>query len=450
MKTISRKLCAVILITIGLIPLMPASSPASCITIDCSNIVVTTSCSNCVMVDYNATARDTCCTNKITLTYYPPATNCFKVGTNWAEAIASDECGNTATDYFSVTVIEETNPPVIHCPSIILVKSTTNSFGPNLVPNPGFETYSSCPTAMGQISLATPWFSVNTATPDYYNACAGNNAFISVPYNYYTLPRQGISPHGGQAYAGIIAMDNIAEQGNSEPQAEQVVRTYPEVKLTSPLKAGQAYQVGFYASLAPLSDCGIDNLGAYLSAKKENQLNEGGNGAQQLGVNPQVRNPAGSFLFYTNWTLVEGVYTATGGESYLTIGNFYNNAGTPTKLTVGPGSSRGNPGPIRFAYYFIDGVSVAEVNSGYNFTTNFPVNAEGNRFVVTSCSNAQVFYGATASSSACSDVTVNCTPPSGSTFAPNTTNVVECVAKDCCGNTSTCSFTVVVLPGGCN
>jgi len=449
MKAMSRNLCAVILIIIGLIPLMPVSSPAGCLTIDSSNIVARVACGDCAMVRYNAVARDTCCTNGIKLTYNPPATNCFTIGTHGVQAVATDDCGNTATNFFTVTVTEETNPPVIHCPTIILVKSTTNSFGTNLVPNPGFETCSSCPTAMGQISVATPWFSVNTDPPDYYNTCAGNNAFVSVPYNYYSS-RGGLWPHGGQAYAGLIALDNSPEQGNSKTVIDVNVRTYPEVKLTNPLKAGHIYQVGFYASLANLGSGAVDNLGAYLSATQESQLHELGNGAQPLLVTPQVRNPAGKFLAVTNWTLIGGAYTATGGESYLTIGNFYPNSETPTERTTSIKSTGGNTGGSLFAYYFIDDASVAEVNSGPDMYTNLPANAEGNRFVITSCSNAQVFYGATASSTTCTDVTLTYSPPSGSTFAPNTTNVVECVAKDCCGNTSTCSFTIVVLPGGCN
>ena len=43
----------------------------------------------------------------------------------------------------------------------------------------------------------------------------------------------------------------------------------------------------------------------------------------------------------------------------------------------------------------------------------------------------------------CSDVTVECTPPSGSTFPFGTTTVV-CVAQDASGNQSACSFDIVV------
>ena len=39
----------------------------------------------------------------------------------------------------------------------------------NLVPNPSFEDYTSCPTSVAQITLATPWVTPTTGSPDYFN-----------------------------------------------------------------------------------------------------------------------------------------------------------------------------------------------------------------------------------------------------------------------------------------
>jgi hypothetical protein len=63
-----------------------------------------------------------------------------------------------------------------------------------------------------------------------------------------------------------------------------------------------------------------------------------------------------------------------------------------------------------------------------------------------SCTNLQVFYTVTVTNSCCTNITVQCTPPSGSFFAPGTTNKVHCVAtEDCCSNTASCDFTVTVV-----
>ena len=52
----------------------------------------------------------------------------------------------------------------------------------NLVPNGDFETYSLCPTALGQITRASGWH-VSSLTPDYYNSCAGFGNNVYVPRN---------------------------------------------------------------------------------------------------------------------------------------------------------------------------------------------------------------------------------------------------------------------------
>jgi Flp pilus assembly protein TadG len=44
----------------------------------------------------------------------------------------------------------------------------------------------------------------------------------------------------------------------------------------------------------------------------------------------------------------------------------------------------------------------------------------------------------------CSSATVVCDPPSGSLFLFNTTNTIHCVARDGCGNSNTCDFTVTI------
>jgi hypothetical protein len=50
-----------------------------------------------------------------------------------------------------------------------------------------------------------------------------------------------------------------------------------------------------------------------------------------------------------NWVKVSGCYLAQGGEEYLTIGNFFDNANT--QITAGNGSS----------YYYVDDVLVEEI-----------------------------------------------------------------------------------------
>jgi hypothetical protein len=114
------------------VTVLPGASCGSngCITILSTNLFIDAPCStNCVVVPLSATAIDTCCTNDMTLQYYLGGTSisatdtCFSVNTtNTVEVVAMDGCSNTASSYFTVTVIQDSNPPVIlSCPTNITI-----------------------------------------------------------------------------------------------------------------------------------------------------------------------------------------------------------------------------------------------------------------------------------------------------------------------------------------
>ena len=68
--------------------------------------------------------------------------------------------------------------------------------------------------------------------------------------------------------------------------------------------------------------------------------------------------------------------------------------------------------------------------------------------IVLNCTNASgtiATFNVTATDNNDASVTVVCTPPSGSAFPPGT-NTVNCTATDAAGNTSSCSFKVIILP----
>jgi hypothetical protein len=209
----------------------------------------------------------------------------------------------------------------------------TSSRAVNLVPNPSFETYSSCPTSFGQLTLATPWSLPNTGTSDYFNACApATFPSVNVPYTQlgYRPARTGVGMAGFIPYS-----------------AAPDYREYCEVQLTSPLVASQSYTVSFYLSLADTASIAIDRIGAYLSAGPVGPFNNDA----PIAVTPQIESPAAAFLTDpVNWMLVSGTYVATGGEDHIVIGNFHDDATTST--VPGPDTWPGG------AYYFLEDVSV--------------------------------------------------------------------------------------------
>jgi hypothetical protein len=203
----------------------------------------------------------------------------------------------------------------------------------NLVPNPSFESYVSCPTSYGQAYQAAPWAAPTTGTSDYLNACAPV-VFPSVNVPFTEMGYQ--TAHSGVGYAGLIPLSAAPEY-----------REYIEAPLTSPLVASTAYQVQFYVSLADTALLAINRLGAYLSVGPVGPVPN----YAPLAFTPQVESPANVFLTNTTgWTLVSGVFVAAGGEDHIVIGNFHDDASTAT--VPGPSTWPGG------SYYFIDDVSV--------------------------------------------------------------------------------------------
>jgi len=117
------------------------------------------------------------------------------------------------------------------------------------VSNPSFENYSTCPSAVGEVNNAFPWYSPTGGTPDYYNSC--NTTGLGVPNNIggFQHARTGI------AYVAV----------NSYVSTWINYRDYIQAPLGSTLQAGKEYCVSFYVNLANVSKYAIDGIGSYFS-----------------------------------------------------------------------------------------------------------------------------------------------------------------------------------------
>lgn len=232
----------------------------------------------------------------------------------------------------------------------------------NLIPNESFEFYTNCPTNTGQITESTPWVSPNTGTPDYFNSCNSPNSTIGIPNN--AMGEQ--LPHTGTGYVGIYSYydPNIfGSQANS--------REYLHIQLSSSLTSNKAYRIQFWASLSDSSQFAIKDLGAFFST---NPISIGN--SNSLNLSPSIKSSIQN-SDKTNWELIEGFYTAIGGETYLTIGNFFDSNNT-NSIFLGTG-------PYACSYYYIDDVSVIdssaiginEINNNYNINV-YPNPSNGN------------------------------------------------------------------------
>jgi hypothetical protein len=220
----------------------------------------------------------------------------------------------------------------------------------NLVPNPSFETYTSCPTGQSQINRTGNWYMPGAGTSDYFNSCftiITPSINMGVPAN--SLGTQ-IGFQNSLGYAGLYAwLDYFTPY-----------REYIQTKLTATLTASQKYFVSMNVSLADSSMCATDDIGLYFSQSPITQ-----SGYNVINVVPQISNPSGLFLTDNiNWKKISGSFIAAGNEEYITIGNFKNDANTDTLFA-------GLPCASNASYYYIDNICVSTDSTLCNVFTGF-------------------------------------------------------------------------------
>jgi hypothetical protein len=172
----------------------------------------------------------------------------------------------------------------------------------NLVPNPGFETITTCNlTGSGIKNLqAPPWNSPDGSTPDLFNVCSLSGLW-GIPSNQFGYQQ----PHSGNGYAGAVQYQSSD------------YREYLQVRLTSPLIANQLYCVSLYTTVSSPRYIAVNKIGMYISSSAFS----GNNPMNSLNLLPQVVD--NNIIKDTSqWALVRGVYLARGGEEYIVLGNF--------------------------------------------------------------------------------------------------------------------------------
>jgi gliding motility-associated-like protein len=221
----------------------------------------------------------------------------------------------------------------------------------NLVTNGSFEDTTKCPYNAGQVEFAKGWFKpTQGGSSDYFNSCSNSytntvpsSTIITVPSNRFGFQY----PRTGNAYQGFDVYTN------NNPTD---YREYVKNRLRSSVLSGRKYCITFYLSCAEVSRFSISNLGYYFS--NDSILNS------TLG--PPFLIPISPFYEYNanlydtiNWVKIESSFTFSLSYNFITIGNFANDINT-VKAQVKPLI---NQIFNDAAYYYIDDVSIVEINS---------------------------------------------------------------------------------------
>lgn len=213
----------------------------------------------------------------------------------------------------------------------------------NLIKNPSFEDFVSCPTALGNLAEDVPnWSTPTEGSTDYFNGCSET---MGTPNNF-----NGTQPADfGNGYAGLYLY------------APDDYREYLQAELQQPLIKGQTYRVSFYISLAERSDFAVKEFGVLFS-KYKMQLP----GKKELSAKKRYTHQGNDYHYmeigYSNfyadtkdWVLVYTQFEAKGSEHFMTLGNFKSNSRTRLFKTKRQ-EKRG-------AYYYIDMVMVERVEA---------------------------------------------------------------------------------------
>lgn len=199
--------------------------------------------------------------------------------------------------------------------ALLACSFTANS--QNLIPNPGFESYSQIPCGCMQGSLSAfvnNWENAASGTPDFI--CTESNpecyaSHVSDHWDSYGSEQ----PHGGRG------MGMIMTSGHGG-----TYREYLGVKLTQPLVKGTKYYAEFYVTLGDYCGVATNNMGMlFRSGTMSAESNYIITGDPQINTKTVIDQTKG-------WYKVSGTFVAGDNYTYVIIGNFFTYENTTVKV----------------------------------------------------------------------------------------------------------------------
>lgn len=217
----------------------------------------------------------------------------------------------------------------------------------NLVPNPSFEELARCPHSFStdKKDFVVPgWESPTNGTPDHFHGCSWGEA--DVPFNW----AGSANAHTGKGYAGMYLWNR--------PDNPKSYREYIQCELAEPLAKDERYLLEFYFKLASHAVYTSSRIGLAVSPTRLSYDHD-----QVIDISPVLSVERDSAITEATggWEHAVAEYTASGGERYVIIGNFFSNQNT--KSTRLPYRIGKNSMLTTSAYYFVDDVSVRPVDS---------------------------------------------------------------------------------------
>ena len=154
---------------------------------------------------------------------------------------------------------------------------------------------------------------------------------------------------------------------NTQNKAEGIY-----TKLKTPLVKGQTYKINFTVAHCQYADFAVRQFPFLLTKEKVNPKDIKNNSSIEL----QVIKLDKHVIYTDKWVQLSGIYTAKGGEEYLTIMNTrfrFTEKKHISRILYKDASKTLNREMDRVAYYFFDNIEVLPVNESANYcqTVNY-------------------------------------------------------------------------------
>jgi hypothetical protein len=337
----------------------------------------------------------------------------------------TDDCANSLTCTQVVSVVD-TTPPLIICPLDIVVTSCTNIPVSYLV-----HTTNDC---SGPVTLvcdppSDSWFQPGLVTTVECVATDDCGNVATCSFTVTVLAQQTIALFN----TGVDAVGVVLPPNSPDPHYELA---------GIPPSGGP-----FTFVVAPLPIGWLPN-----------DL-----GSQWISPTNSGTGVPGTYVYRTKFTLdCTNTAIITGQWSVDDTGAIVLNGGTPSAAITTPGAGIWHP--VSITSGFVPGLNTLDFYvTNVTTETGLRVDMTGvmdccpntcleitcpTNMVIISCTNVVVNYSPLVTNH-CTNSTLTtlvCHPPSGSTFTPGATTVVNCTASDNLGNSAHCSFTIQIVP----
>lgn len=228
--------------------------------------------------------------------------------------------------------------PVLLSWVVSTAQSPTSGAAANIVPNPGFELFSSTPIGWFYkgahfTEVMKYWDSPTAASPDVFGPG------IRVPKHWAEKGFGREKAHRGKSMIGLTCYG--CKDGKPH------CREYVQIHLSEPLVVGQNYYLEFWVTHLENS-LQINNLGVCFVEKKVQEITD-----EVLELRPQVKVYGVVSAPNGRWRKLSATFQAEQAANYMLIGNF-----SPDSLTV---VRRPESAALNYAYYYIDDILVHKV-----------------------------------------------------------------------------------------